>query len=460
MLKFFAIFVVSVFTVTSVLADDKKPSALDNLNVLLVVVDTLGTEHLGLFNPKLTDTPNLNRLAKNGVLFKRAYSAAPWTKPSIASIMTSLFPSEHKVNGLNSLFRPELQTMAELFKAEGRPTAGFISHTLIDAKTGYNQGFDEYKIVKFKGNVHDSTTSHQVTDLALDWLKRQGYPASTSDKKPFFMFLHYFDPHFNYQHHAEFDQTSGYKGPLTAGMGLRALRRAIPTMTKSDIDFLVGLYHEEIAYTDKHIGRLLDNLAASGLSKNTIVILTADHGEEFMRHGKIGHTATLFDELVHVPLIFSLPGVFGPKVVEESVTTIDILPTLFSIQSDSAVKPEWRGISLKPYLTGQGAPPKDRYFYSEVDFRSSGIKAYKVGVSHQSFKLVYDKPTKVYELYDRAKDPEELHDIAQQNPKMVAELTKKIEEFRSKFQPEGAAPSEEIERSPEEIQQLKSLGYL
>lgn len=452
-----ALISVVLISASTACAENKLP-ALEELNIVMIVVDTLAVEQLSPYNSQVTFTPNVSKLATGGVLFKRAYSPSSWTKPSIASLITGQFPSHHKVIKLNDILPENAQTSAEVFKQLGFSTAGFISHTLIDSQAGYAQGFDSYRIVPFKGNVHAAVTSTQVSDLALEWLSEH---AQTENAKRFFLFLHYFDPHYNYQHHTEFNMTAGYKGKLKPGTGIRALRNKIPTLTSEDIKFLIGLYKEEIAYTDKQIGRVIDYLAAQNtLNKNTLIIFTADHGEEFMRHGWIGHTRTLYDELIHVPLIYYLPGKLPARAVSDPVTTMDTLPTLLSLSKNFKSEIQYDGISLAAALRGESLP-KDRDVFSEVDFKSSNVDTNHIAVVSGTHKLILDKKVRSFELFDLLADPEEKHDLFQSAPQIAQALMPKLLGFEDRVQSHlKNEPAESIERTPAEIEQLKSLGYL
>ena len=447
-----------VLLLTSCKQQTSKLPELNQLNVVLIVIDTLGAKHLEAYNPDLQNSPNITALARAGVRFERAYAPAPWTKPSIASIFTSKLPSEHKLRDLHDTLAPEAKTIASYLGEQGLLTFGRVSHVFLNKKEGFANGFQDYEVVNFRGNVHKAITSKTVSDQALKWLERR---QADSEQKNFFMFLHYFDPHYNYQHHAQYDRTSGYSGPLKPGMDIRKLRKLIPQLTKADINYLVGLYHEEIAYTDAQIGRVIAQLKQNGLADNTMIIVTADHGEEFLEHDHIGHTRTLYDELINVPLIFYLPKYFSARVVSENVSTMDILPTLLSFDSKSSASGLFAGISLKSVLTGGALPPEDRHIFSEVDFRSSSIKAYKAGVREQNLKLIFDKPTKLWELQELIKDPAELNDQQQSLPGDFKRLKPILEGFVSK---QGDLPNkpqaDSQSKTPQEVEQLKTLGYM
>lgn len=327
---------------------DKAPKdPLHDLNVVLLVIDTLGAEHVGCYNDAYDHTPNIDRLAQGGVRFTNSFAAAPWTKPSLTSMFTGLMPARHGIKSSRDVMPDGLVTLAERYQDKGYATAGVISHIFIMPKYGYAQGFDDYTNVNFKGPVHTTITSGKVTKKGMAWLEKH---RRQNPDQPFFMFLHYFDPHFYYQHHPSFDRTSGYEGELKAGMDIKDLRAMLDKLTPEDVDYLVGLHHEEIAFTDRHIGNLIKYLEKAGLMENTLVVIASDHGEEFMRHGWIGHTRTLYDELIRVPLIFFYPKALQPGVIDYPVAHIDLMPTLLSMFDEPVEDPAWEGRNLLPLL--------------------------------------------------------------------------------------------------------------
>lgn len=424
----------------------------NRINVVLIVIDTLGFRHLQPYFPEGASAPNLQRLAERGVVFTKALSPSPWTKPAVASLFTGEYPSRHGLLSLNDRLPSEKETLAESLKQRGYRTKGVVSHTLIDGPSGYDQGFESYELVKFKGNVHDAITSQQVTDLARGWLQNL---STEAESKPFFLFAHYFDPHYNYQHHPDFNRTSGYTGRIEPGLGIRKLRGLIPTLTSDDIEYMKNLYREEISYTDKEIGRLLDYIDGN-VSGETIVIVTADHGEEFMEHGYIGHTRTLYDELIHVPFIIASNKRFKPSKIDTPVSTLDTVATLRELLG--TVGEETDGISLVPFLTGAPDPQPNRNIFSEVDFESSHIRANKVALSRNTAKVILDREKNSFEYIDLSKDPLEKAPVAvEANNSDTSQMVEELKEFAQKYQ---RTQFNQIKRSPKEIEQLKSLGYI
>lgn len=425
-------------------------------NVVLVIVDTLGAQQLAPFGGTTpAKTPFLAKLAAESAVFRHAYSSAPWTKPSIASVFTSQTPSEHGVQQIRSAMVPRVKMLAEHLKEAGYVTGGVVSHSLLKPKSGYDRGFDWYKMVKFRGHVHDSITSSQVTDMGLEWLANV---RETNPEAPYLLFLHYFDPHYNYRHHPDHDATSGYDGELDEKIEFGELRKIARDLKEKDIGFVRGLHHEEIAYTDAHLERLYNELGKAGHLKNTLFILMADHGEEFLEHGGIGHGSSLYDELVRVPFLFNAPGAISPAVFHDPVSTMDTLPTVLEWIGRPAMQGA-AGHSLAPVLRG-GAPAADvRDVIFEVDYHS-----HFVGLLAWPYKVITDHDGAVWQAYNLDTDPAEKQNIFDgESPELKAPVSrlKRYLETTVKSGPSGvpaAVPTQKM--SEDEIKQLKSLGYL
>ncbi|MFH1844048.1 MAG: sulfatase [bacterium] len=444
--------------------------ALEELNVVLIVIDTLGAKHLGCLQPGLTTSPNIDRLARSGVLFRKAYTTSPWTEPAVASLFTSLMPSDSKMLFMFDYLDAEHETLAELMRARGKRTASVVSHFLVGGRYGFDQGFERCS----EEPVGDYTaiSSQKVTDLALkrlDWLKDEN----------FFLFVHYFDPHFFYNHHPQFDRTTGYSGQLETGMARGQLREMRFDLDQTDLDFLVGLYREEIAFVDEQIGRLLRRLEVLGLSENTLVILTADHGEAFMEHGWIGHTRNLYDELLHVPLILSLPGSLEPVTVDAKVSLLDVVPTLLALSCDPVAEPDWQGRSLLGYLADSGgsgsdatsaSADTDRGLFAEVSFMQPADwpavseeekTAFFTALRAGELKLIHDIKLDRYELYDLSQDPGEGHDLAPAGHPALTELQQQLLAWEAERVKTWDSSLETMqEADPAVIERIRSLGYL
>jgi len=367
-------------------------------------------DHLG-FNGYIRDTtPNLDELSRNSVVFDNAYSHAPWTHPSLASIHTGLHPKDVGINQFEHRLKESQVTLAEVLRENGYHTRAYVSHTIFEPRYGYNQGFDVYDLsVLEKGHPHNVSTSRELTDKVIDCLDK--------GDTPFFLWVHYFDPHWKYLNHEEFDFPRNKR---------------------------VDRYDSEIAYTDFHIGRLLDELKRFD---DTIIVVLADHGEEFLDHGEWGHTNTLYEELIHIPLIIYVPG-FKHQRVREIVAESDIMPTilkLIEVETPSGLK----GGEL--YFDRNGFNPRNRTVFSETQ-HSTNLTCIIEG----EYKLIANHENGSMLLFNLRDDPYERRDLANLERERVLELGKKLQEF---YGDEYQMP-ESLELSQETMEKLKDLGYL
>lgn len=426
-------------------------------SVVLIIVDTLGAKHIGFLNKDLHFTPNIDKMAAEGAGFSRAYAPASWTKPSITSVLTSRLPSSHGVEGVGGVIPQSIPTLAERLKANGFRTAGFVSHTMLRGKHGFARGFESYKCIH-KGPVNDAISSRMITNAGIDWL--DGLTAEGKPPQKFFLFLHYFDPHFNYKHHPDFDMTKGYNGPLKGVRTVTKLRTMIPQMQPADVQFMVNLYHEEIAYTDFHIGRFLEHLEKLNMDKDVLVVFAADHGEEFLERDWIGHGRHLYDELIRVPLIFRHPSIQKGRLISTPVSTLDVAPTILDFLELSK---GWKtdGKSLAPALEAGSDPADGRDIISEINFEAHEERrtSHKTSLIHNQWKLIHDRDTDAWELYNLIRDPSEHQNLIEstspQELENMREGIKRVEKARVE-----TSPHEEMELDPEEVKRLRSLGYM
>jgi arylsulfatase A-like enzyme len=426
------------------------------LNVVLIVIDTFGAEHAGGFmNVGATHTPHLDGLATEGVVFKQAYAPSPWTQPSVGSLFTAVMPSHHGLKRISDRMRSDLPTLAEILGRLGYTTGGVVSNLLLTKEFGFDTGFDWYDSSPVGG--HEAITSDLVTDSAISWLEGRG-------SSRFFLYAHYFDPHYRYQHHQEFDQTSGYEGSLDAGLPIWDLRDQSSQLSRADIDYLIGLHREEIAYTDSQVGRLLTRLRELELTERTLVIVTSDHGEEFMRHGWIGHTRSLYQELLHVPMIISLPGRIAPGIADEPVSLVDVMPTILEVIGAAKPGKEWEGTSLAARLLSRGELSPQRPIRGEVSFfsdfgRDIEKTTYKVSLLSRRRKVIHDLVSNTWELYDLETDPEELHNLIGQGDAFEAQLVSQLKQWEATRADQGSK-DRSMELDEDAIRNLRELGYL
>ncbi len=390
------------------------PATPGRLNLLIVLVDTLRADHLGFHGYERATSPNLDRLARESVQFERAFSHSPWTMPSVASFFTSLEPKDHGIADWKQPLDLKLLTLAEHLKANGYRTEGYVSHGVLAPVYQFDQGFDVYDASVVQGRMpREISTAREITDKAVAALARLG-PA------PWLMWVHYFDPHDAYLAHQGFDY------------GPRPMDR----------------YDSEIAYTDQQIGRLLDDVRRRGLLDRTVVVFLADHGEGFGEHGSLYHSTTLYDELLHVPLLLRIPGV-APSRVASTVAVMDVAPTVVSLLG-LPIPETFRGQPLR-LAGGRFAPEQDHVVVAET-YRDVDLRAIRSG----PWKLIMDRASGGRKLFDMASDPGERRNLRKQHPELVERLSTRLEAHYA----EGSASASRREIPAELQERLRSLGYV
>src|SRR5258705_10473718 len=345
------------------------PPSRAGMNVVLISLDTVRADHLGCYGYHRKTTPNIDSVAKRGVVFERAQSPSSWTLPVHMSVFTSLYPSFHGVERgaewFSGLPKSE-RTMAQYLKDEGFATAALVSNPFLDAHWGFDRGFDLYA-------RHDVDAAAQ-SDMASLWLQWQAYRSRLGPARSnFFLFVHYNDAHSPPNAPAAFPE----KFPVEKTASEDAVREGGPCAPKSrprpleGMDEARSLYDADINFVDTHLGRLFQALEDLGLTGSTLLILMADHGEEFGEHGMIKHKLTLYEEVLRVPLIVTYPAALAPgQRIEESVSLLDILPTVLDTAGQK-IPSKLQGISLLPFLrrSGSAAPgrvPESRILFSDL----------------------------------------------------------------------------------------------
>jgi len=423
-------------------------------NIIFIVIDTLRANHVGCCGYRRNTTPNIDMLAREGILFNNAIVAAPWTLPSVASIMTSQYPLVLGIRDRTTVVSSKFPMLSEVLKKHGYTSCGIVSHALLSARLGFGRGFDRYDESSSLG--HGGISSPAVTSKAASFLRQ-------SSGKPFFLFAHYFDPHYHYKLHKQYDYYPSYKGIVRSGHPILDIWRRRGDLTTDDIKYLVALYDSEIAFTDEHIGMLLGEMKKQGLYDDSIIIMTSDHGEEFMERGWIGHTITLNQELIRVPLIMKFPG-HTDRVVDSAVGLIDIVPTIY----------QYLGLNIPDSLEGKvldfdrADAIAPRPIFSETfnpqihrPGRVEPIAFRSIVLGKQ--KLIYDEIKGTGKIYDLSADPDERADLSSraggQNSRLKA-LLSEWTDYVSARQTAGPVYDERQLFTPEQRKQLESLGYL
>lgn len=421
-------------------------------NVLLISIDTLRADHLGAYGYERATSPHIDALAEDGILFERAFTQSHNTKISHATLLTSLHPTVHGVTKDTAL--PErIETLAERLRAGGYTTAGFVTNPgWLGEQSGLAQGFDHYH--EMWGNAE------KQSDLALAWL------ADAVDE-PFFLFLHYYDVHSDWKvlpYETGTDHDHRFAPPredfhpcdadVCASRFLQQVNAGKAVLTEEDVRQTVALYDGGISYTDHHVGRVLAELEASGLSANTVVVVTSDHGEEFLEHGKFLHNQ-LHREVARVPLIIRVPGASTGVRVAQPVGLVDVMPTLLDLV----------GIEADDVDEVEGSPllgPGPAATEVVLSF-GAGEGDPDIFARGPRFSLRVRHGFSQWELYDTDVDPNEHVDISADRPDDARELLERTrhalqrqQELRDRLNL-SAVPAALLE---EQEERLKALGYL
>lgn len=418
-------------------------------SVIIISIDTLRADHLACYGYGRNVSPNIDKLAKESVVFADCSSQSSWTPTSVGSLFTSLYPSQHGSFGRDRIPLPgEDVTLAEALRDAGYYTAAFSASPFIHPDFGFGQGFMEF-------GFDPSENAGKLNSLVLGWLKERA-------QEPTFLYVMYFDPHFKYSPPPPFAEMfrdgPDHKPLWDPGHVTRIdnLFDLNATVGRETFEFLKSEYDGEIAYTDSELGRLLEALRAAGMLDNSILVFTADHGEEFLEHGGFGHGNTLYREVLHVPLMIRAPGIASPAPARTPVRQIDVMPTILQILGIALPRPV-EGKSLAPLLKS----PEDvderpvyaatRHLLREEEVMRSLVKG--------DFKIIVaENPARV-ELYDLSSDPEEQENLTQSRPELRKEMTGELIRFEAAMLPsyQGTSAAPPPDRT---VELLKSLGYL
>jgi arylsulfatase A-like enzyme len=386
--------------------------------VIVYLVDTLRADHTGPYGYARDTTPNLNAFAKDAVVFETAISQASWTKPSVASLMTSKLPAQHRAVQLRDALDPSLKTIAERFSERGYATGAAIANSVIYSEgTNFDQGFDFFAGLHGPHNRPSKLVlASGVVDAALSFVDlRLGFPS--------FLYVHTMDPHVPYSPHPPFDRR--YEPYATAEHPATDPRTDFKEPL--DRDRMIARYDGNIAYGDEEFGRFVRELKKRGLYEKALIVFMADHGEEFQDHGQWLHGRSVFDELIHIPLIIKFPGEKDAgRRVKPQVQEVDILPTLLASQGMPIPKPpEILGHPLQDVLEGD---PHEILAIAEISHRGYVAR----GIRSSADKYIERFSPEEGELYfDLLKDPRELANRLEERPGRVRELRAALDQVMS-----------------------------
>ena len=466
------------------------------LGVVLIMCDTLRKDHLTMYGYKRDTSPILAKVASQGTLFLDNIAQATWTKVSTPSLMTSLYPSSDGVRDVPDRLSASAETLAESYRSAGFATISFSSVAFTGKLTNLQQGFEElHESSSVDDPKYRAKTARAYVDRATGWIERH-------KDTPFFMFLHVFDPHSPFEPRAPYDALWADPSKKEEHDSLREKARKLMPDPGRNLPFQADLesagakgakldeymqydkdwYDGSIRGLDAEIGRFLERLRRLGLEGKIQIVILADHGEEFIEHGKNFHGQSAYGELANVPLLMYRPGVIPAGVqIKETVRNIDVMPTLLELSGLPAPK-KVQGQSLLPLIaaaqkSGQASPVeaakalgwKPQPAITEKLHRPT---AWHASEDTESFGMVWDgwkllhhsiraKDAPEYELFDHRTDPLNLKNVAAQHPEVVERLKVQLAEWR-KMTEAGKLPKGDSTEgvSSQELERLKSLGYV
>jgi arylsulfatase A-like enzyme len=442
-------------------------------HVFLVLIDTLRADHLGVYGYPLPTSPHLDAFATEAAVYGRAFAPAPWTRPSCGTLLTSRHPPELGIREQFDALPEEIPLLPQFLRREGYRTAGILASVQVSAQFGFAKGFDRFDsgtaylpwtgaqqalsrlgLVDYR-DVYPRYNARQITDRATHWIEEQ----RQAGDRPLFLYLHYADPHAPYRPPPEEDrwrEFAGEEARLLAEPPFSPTRHGELSGVRADA--LVARYDAEIAYLDHHLHRLFLYLKEEGLYDESLIIVTSDHGEEFADHGGWAHFHTLYNELLHVPLIIKYPSFLADANRQriESVTgLIDVVPTIRDVLAAHWSAAGFRGRSLlRPELE------RDDYAVFARN-RFPSLRA----LVRSTDKLIQEVDPEggvvTEKFFALESDFGELSDGALPEPSFP-DRRARIDEMRKILAAIDAIamPSREIELDPATLRELKALGYI
>jgi arylsulfatase len=466
--------------------------------VILIMLDTLRKDHMSLYGYERKTTPNLARMASDGVLFLDNISQATWTKVATPSIMTSLYPLSHGVHDLPDMLPAAAETLAEVYRAGGYATASFAANAFTGRATNLHQGFEEVHEAGSLNLGGISKTARPVVDGAVDWLERH-------QDSPFFMYLHLYDPHSDFEPRApyntlwadavgkEIHQEQRQKAlDYAKDRGETRQFNELPKAedleaTGTDVEewmaYEKAWYDGSILGMDAELSRLLERLRSLGIAEDTLIAVVGDHGEELHDHGKMGHGLQAYGEIANVTMMLYWPGSIPAGVkVEETTRSIDLMPTLLNL-SGLQVPEGAQGRSTLPLIAGYvkgGSGDEALATAAELGWETrpavtekpmrAQTDEYKERNEDEAYALVFEgwklihnvqttsKPE--FELFDHRTDPLDGTNVADSNPDIVEKLKTELAYWRREVT-DAALPEDSSEgMSSAELEKLRSLGYI
>lgn len=436
-------------------------------NILIILIDTLRADRLGCYGNGNDLTPFLDRFAGSATVFRHAYATSSWTAPSVASLFTSRYPSQHGVVSVVTKLDQREITLAELLTQAGYRTGAVVANDIVAPRIGYDQGFALFRNVQ--------ASAGPLGASGIEWLEavRAEAPAT-----PAFLYLHFMDPHWPYappqkyidrfvrpglNPTAELDKMRRKVSRTLSAQYVTGVRDDGPGFTCDEIGLLESLYNADVAALDAELNALFAELEDRHLLDNTIVVLTSDHGEEFLDHGGLFHAYTLYEESIRVPLIVRMPGQTRGRVVETPVSLVDVAPSLLRLL-DLEIPPGFEGKPFADLLGGYWWPAvAERWrhwatparIFAEIEgesVRQPQLRLHAATIIERGRKLLlgaHGEP----EMYDLTRDPNEERSAA-----VAAELLADLHAVQRSLTPHTLV-HDPVGLDAASLDRLRALGY-
>lgn len=387
-----------------------RPDTLDQIakarkakNLVMVIMDTTRADQFETFTADNgIHTPRLDAFSKEATSFTRAYNNGNWTKPSVLSIFSGLYPATHTATKPESMVPEGIELISEHLQKQGLKTQGFTSNPVVSEKFGFERGWDDFGVF-YEGEA----SGESMYRRASKWVEDNG-------DKPFFLYIQTIDPHTTYAVPREYwgryykKNYSGQIGPKFTRDDQKKVNDKAIKLSSDDVAWIQALYHGEISYQDEHVGGFLDKLKELGRLEDTIVVVTNDHGEEIYDHGSFGHGWTLYEEMIRAPLMIHYPALFPKATKIDDITEhVDLAPTLIEAMGLPPMKGT-EGTSFLPTLHGSAEQePRYAIAISDNGKRSIHIGDWKLEISRsKGWKQLFEITSPTAEKRDRRADAE------------------------------------------------------
>lgn len=411
-------------------------------DVIIYLIDALRADHMGVYGYARDTTPNIDALAEDGVVFEEAYAPAPWTAPSVASLMTGLNPQRHGVQAPLHRLPAHLPVLGEYLQKIGYHTTAVVTNPFVSGSWGFARGFDSFYDLGATAERWQATRANRVNSIVFDHMQR-------SPQRPYFLYCHTIDPHGPNDPPPPYDTLftdAPVPGVIAGGLTSATSPAALENMK--------ALYDSEIYFNDLQFGKLIEKLRQEGSYDDALIIVLADHGEEHLDHGIGGHGRQLFNEVLRIPLVIKLPGnLHAGTRVRYRASLIDIVPTVLSALGVEP-PPEIEGMDLTQVIGTGYSDTGERPLFFDLN------RPHHDGVLHVARSVILGPhkyieallPHREIMLFDLEQDPGERNNLLDAQPERASELADMLQAY-------VASASEEA--VPEDLRdRLRALGYL